>query len=122
MNLNTLTAFLADAAAAPTAAPGVDPNAAGRNSFLLIGYVIALGAMFYFVAIRPQQKRTRELNNLLQALKPGDKIVTTSGIVGTVVSVKDRTVALRSAETKLEVLKSAVSEITERGGGDSGES
>ena len=53
---------------------------------------------------------------MLKAMKAGDKVVTTGGVVGTVVSVKDRTISLRSAETKLEVLKSAISEITERSG------
>jgi preprotein translocase subunit YajC len=117
MNLKTLTAFIADAAA-----PSTDPNAAGRGGLLMGGYVVVLIAMFYFVAIRPQQKRAKELSNLLSGLRPGDKVVTGSGIVGVVVSVKDKTVALRSAETKLEVLKSAISEITERSGADSSES
>jgi preprotein translocase subunit YajC len=66
--------------------------------------------------IRPQSKKAKELAAKMNTLKPGDKIVTSSGIVGTVVAVKDRTVSMRSADTKLEVLKSAVSEITERAG------
>jgi preprotein translocase subunit YajC len=78
--------------------------------------------VFYFVFIRPQQKKSKELQNLLGSLKSGDKVVTTSGIVGTVVTVKDRTVSLRSSDTKLEVLKSAIAEITERGSSESTES
>ena len=53
---------------------------------------------------------------MLKTLKPGDKIVTTSGIIGVVLTIKDKTVSLRSADTKLEVLKSAVAEVTERSG------
>ncbi|MDB6035687.1 MAG: preprotein translocase, YajC subunit [Verrucomicrobiales bacterium] len=78
--------------------------------------------VFYFVFIRPQQRKSKELQNLLGSLKSGDKVVTSSGIVGTVVSVKDRTVSLRSSDTKIEVLKSAISEITERGSSESSES
>jgi len=53
---------------------------------------------------------------MMKTLKPGDKVTTSGGIIGTVVSVKDKSVSIRSVDTKFEVLKSAVSEITERGG------
>lgn len=112
MNLNLLPAILADAApAAPATGTQSAPNPTAQlmNSVLMIGGMIVI---FYFLIIRPQSKKTKELNNRLSQLKPGDKIVTSSGIVGTVVSIKDRTVSLRSAETKLEILKSAVADIT----------
>jgi len=51
---------------------------------------------------------------LLKTLKPGDKVVTSGGVLGVVISVKDRAVSIRSAEAKIEVLKSAVSEVLER--------
>ena len=50
----------------------------------------------------------------MKSIKAGDKVTTSSGIIGIVVTVKDRSVSIRSADTKLEVLKSAISEITER--------
>ena len=71
---------------------------------------------FYFAILRPQQKRQKALDVLMKSIKPGDRVTTSSGIIGTVVTVKDRSVAIRSADTKLEVLKSSVSEITEREG------
>ena len=83
----------------------------------MVGTFAVMGVMFYFVLIRPQQKKAKDHALLLKALRPGDKIVTSGGILGVVVSVKDKTVAIRSADTKLEVLKSAVSEITERAPG-----
>jgi preprotein translocase subunit YajC len=54
------------------------------------------------------------LEKTLKALRAGDKVVTSSGIVGVVLSIKDKTVSIRSAETKLEILKTAVAEVTER--------
>jgi preprotein translocase subunit YajC len=69
---------------------------------------------FYFAILRPQQKRQKAHAELMKGIKAGDKITTSGGIVGTVVTVKDRSVNIRSADTKLEVLKSAISEITER--------
>jgi preprotein translocase subunit YajC len=66
--------------------------------------------------IRPQSKKAKQHAEMLKAVRPGDKIVTSGGLIGIVVSVKERSLAIRSAETKLEVLKSAVTEITERSG------
>ena len=71
---------------------------------------------FYFAILRPQQKRQKQHDLLMKSIKAGDRVTTTSGIIGTVVTVKDKSVSLRSADTKLEVLKSAISEITEREG------
>ncbi len=78
--------------------------------------LLLIGVVFYFALIRPQQKRAKEHAHLIKSLKPGDKVVTSGGVVGVVITVKERTVSLRSADAKLEVLKSAVSEITERSG------
>src|ERR1700733_3806471 len=81
--------------------------------------VVPVAIMFialYFVLIRPQSRKAKEHAQLLKTIKPGDKVVTSGGVIGTAVNVKERTVSLRSADTKLEVLKSAVSEITDRTG------
>ncbi len=78
--------------------------------------LVPLGLMivvFYFLLIRPQQKQARQQDELRKALKKGDKIVTTGGILGTVVGVKDKSVSIRSDETKLEILKSAVAQVVE---------
>ena len=109
--LNTILAF-----APPPAQPGTAPNATG-NAVYTFGMFIIMGFMLYFVMIRPTQKKAKEHAALMAALKAGDKIVTSSGIVGIVISVKDKTVSIRSADAKLDILKSAVSEITEKAGG-----
>ena len=80
-----------------------------------------LVVVFYFVLIRPQQKKQKQHSELLKAVRAGDKVVTTGGIVGIVTSVKEKTLAIRSADAKFEVTKSAIAEITERSG-DSSES
>jgi preprotein translocase subunit YajC len=78
--------------------------------------LVLLIVVFYFVLIRPQQKKAKEHANLVQTVRAGDKVVTTAGIVGQVVTVKEKTVTIRSADTKMEVTKSAIAEITERSG------
>ena len=94
------------------------PNPTGQTLHLL-GMVVFFIVVMYFIMIRPQQKKAREHDQLLKSLKPKDKIVTSGGVVGIVVSVGERSVTIRSADTKLEVLKSAVTEITERSSSES---
>ena len=98
--------------------PGTQPNPTGQM-FQMLGMVVFFIVVMYFIMIRPQQKKAREHDQLLKSLKPKDKIVTSGGVVGIVVSVGERSVTIRSADTKLEVLKSAVTEITERSSGES---
>ena len=107
MHLNSLNAFLADATA-PAGGPPQNPIMAFLPMILLV-------VVFYFILIRPQQKRAKELAKLVDSIKSGDKVVTASGIVGVVITVKDKIVSLRSADAKLEVTKASISEILEAG-------
>lgn len=107
--------------APPPSPQGTAPNPTGQAMYTF-GMLALMGVMFYFVLIRPQQKKAKEHAALMKALKPGDKVLTSGGILATVITVKEKTVSLRSADSKLEVLKSAISEITERAGSASAES
>jgi preprotein translocase subunit YajC len=71
--------------------------------------------VFYFVVMRPQQKKAKTHAEMLKSVRRGDKIITTGGIVATVTNVTDKHVAVRSADTKLEITRAAIAEITERG-------
>lgn len=93
--------------------PGTAPNPTAQL-LQMLGTFAILGVIFYFLMIRPQQTKAKEHAALLRALKPGDKILTSGGILGVVIHVKEKSVSIRSADAKLEILKSAVSEITER--------
>jgi len=78
--------------------------------------LVLLVVVFYFALIRPQQKKQKQQAELLKAVRSGDKILTNSGIIATVVTVKDKSMTVRSADAKFEITKSAVAEITERSG------
>jgi len=95
--------------------PGTQPDPRGQALYT-VGMLVIMVVMFYFVLIRPQSKKAKEHAELLKTVKPGDKIVTSGGVVATVVSVKEKTLSIRSADSKFEVTKSAVTEITERSG------
>jgi preprotein translocase subunit YajC len=98
-------------------AMGPPPN--GQSSapwyVQLFPLLLMLFAM-YFILMMPQRKRAKEHEAMMKALKSGDKITTSGGIVGVVVTVKEKSLSIRSADAKLEILKSAVAEITERAG------
>lgn len=100
----------------PASPPGTTPNPTGQT-LQMVGMLAMMGFIFYFLLIRPQSKRAREHDTLMKTLRTGDKITTSSGIIGVVVGLKEKSISIRSADTKLEILKSAVTEITERGNG-----
>ena len=75
--------------------------------------LVLFGVVFYFILIRPQSQQRKKQAALLTALKAGDKVATASGIVGIVITVKDNTVSLRSADAKMEVTKASVTQILE---------
>jgi preprotein translocase subunit YajC len=68
--------------------------------------------IFYFLMIRPQQKRQKEVQKMLAAVKKGDRILTASGLYGTVAGVKDDVVVVQIADNvKVEMVKSAVTGV-----------
>lgn len=85
----------------------------GGSAFGIFVPMIIVFVIFYFLIIRPQQKRQRqaqqERDQMLEALKPGDKVVTTGGIFGTIVSIKGDNVQLKIAQAvSIEVMRSAI--------------
>ena len=93
-------AFLADAAA-PAAAPAGDPSqsAPGGGNMMMIGvYALFIGG-FYFLMIRPQQKKAKETARKQSELKTGDRVATSAGIIGKVVSIDDKSVTLQVSES-----------------------
>ncbi len=79
---------------------------------MLIIYVVAFIAIFYFMAIRPQQKQRKAHAALLSSLKKGDQVVTASGIYGTVKRVEDTVVVIEIARgVSIKIARNAVSQI-----------
>lgn len=75
----------------------------------LVPLVVMLG-IFYFLLIAPMRKRQKQQEQMIGGLKPGDRVLTTGGIYGTIVGIKDDRLTLRIADqVKVEVAKSSVS-------------
>jgi preprotein translocase subunit YajC len=78
--------------------------------------MVLMFVIMYFLIIRPQKLRQKELEARIAQVKTGDKIVTTSGIHGRVTNVKDKTIKVKvDTNTKLEFEKTAVASIVPKG-------
>lgn len=87
------------------------PNTANAASMLTMLIPLALIVVFfYFFIIRPEKKRTKEMQSMLENIQVADEIITNGGIIGRVLSVKEDTILIEtgSDRTKIRILKSAV--------------
>ena len=82
---------------------------AGMSSSLIM--MVAMIAIFYFMLIRPENKRKKEAEQMRSTVKKGDKIVTIGGIVGTVVDVKENRIVIETSadQVRMELEKWAIS-------------
>lgn len=91
------------------------PNATGS----MISTVVMFGAVFvifYFMLIRPQNKKQKAMRKMIEAVKKGDKVVTIGGIHGLIHSVKDHSVIIKVDDsTKMEFSKSAIASVDPQG-------
>ncbi len=106
----TFTALIAQEPA-PAAPAGKPPE---QPFYLTMPFMIAMLGLFFLVVILPQSRRQkREAKKLLENLKPGTKVITSSGIVGSIVKIKDggEEVIIRTEDTKMCVLKTAITRV-----------
>ena len=94
-----------------------------QGSGSMLPMLVIMGVLFYFMIIRPQQRQRRQHQEMLRAVKTGDKIMTGGGIIGMVTNVKDDTVIVRIADNvKVELSRSHISRVmpkqTEDGNGE----
>ena len=103
--------------------PVLQAQPAGGGEQLLFPLVTfgLIAAIMYFLIIRPQNKRQKEQQKMIDALKKGDRVATIGGIRGTIVGLKEDTVVLKVDDNvKLEFSRSSVSSVLEKkakGGG-----
>ena len=85
------------------------------QTVMLIGYFAFFIAVMYFLMIRPQQKQQKKRQALLNSLKVRDKVVTSGGILGKIVKVKDETVVVQIADkVEIEILKAGINSVENR--------
>lgn len=104
---------------APAGGAGASGPASVAPTLVTFGLVFAI---FYFLIIRPQNKRQKETKQMLSALKKGDRVVTIGGIRGTIFSLKEETVVLKVDDnTKIQFSRSAISSVVEKKAGEAKE-
>jgi preprotein translocase subunit YajC len=113
----------------PLFAQAAAPAAGGGMQALLLQF-LAIGAVWYFLWIRPQQKQRKQHQEAILALKKGDEVVTSGGLVGEVVFVKeslkdgqpvrtlDDRVTIRSGESKIVIERGRIAKISTAGGAE----
>ncbi len=94
--------------------PAPAPKQPEQPFYLQLPFMLAMFGLFFLVVILPQNRRkNREAKKMMENLKPGAKIITSSGIVGSVVKIKDGDieVVIRTEDTKMCVLKSTITTV-----------
>ena len=105
--------FISNVAAASTA----NGAAMGQpdSTFSLV-MIVAIFVLFYFMLIRPQNKRAKEHRNLVNQLKKGDEVVTSGGLIGKVSSLDEQMIKINIAEgVEVNVQRNAVSSVLPKG-------
>jgi preprotein translocase subunit YajC len=103
-----------DAVYAQAAAPAA-PSPQEQMLHMVAILAITVG-IFYFMIIRPQQKRQKETESMLSSIRKGDRVLTSGGIFGVVVGTKDDVVVLKVADdVKMEFSRSSIVQVKERG-------
>ena len=93
------------------ASTGTTPATGGMGSTVLM--IVLMIAIFYFLMIRPENKRKKQAEEMRSSLKKGDWLTTIGGVYGRVVAITDRTVVIETSEdrVRVEFLKSAIGQV-----------
>jgi preprotein translocase subunit YajC len=87
------------------------------SSILSIGGIVLIFVIMYFLMIRPQRKKEKQITQMRNSLKVGDKIVTIGGFKGQIVTIKEKdealVVAMGADKVKMEVMRWAISRVDE---------
>ena len=100
----TSAAAEATGTAAGTEGAAVEQVSTGAAIIQMALPIVLMIAVFYFLLIRPQKKKDKKVKEMLNALKPGDRVTTIGGIYGTIVSIKDDTVTLAVGSQRSEMV------------------
>ena len=89
---------------------------AGGNEFMSLLPMVGIFVVFYFLLIRPQQKRSKEQKALIEAVQKGDEVVTAGGMVGKVVKLDDNYITLLvGGSTEIAFQRNAVTALLPKG-------
>ncbi len=97
------------------ATPPAGQGQSQGGGMLMIGYMVIIFALFYFMMIRPQMKKEKERKKLIAEIKTGDRILFCGGMIGTVANVKDQTFTVKVADNvKVDIARGAVIRVLQK--------
>ncbi len=113
LTLLGLTLYAPPGEAAPT--PADTATGAGGFSGIII-WLLIMVALFYFMIILPQRRRTKNFNEMMSKLKEGDRVVTAGGIVAKVITIKGDSIRIRSGNNaELDVTRRSIAAVIGKG-------
>ncbi len=87
------------------------PGASGLGGYTQIFIIIGMFVIIYLVLFLPESNRRKKLKQQISQMKPGDKVLTNSGIYGTIDFISEKSIYIKSLESKLEVAKESIAAI-----------
>ena len=97
---------------APEGADGAAPAAPPKQGgFGMLVTMLVIFGIFYFMMIRPQQRKEKERRKMIEELRAGAKVVFGNGLIGTIAEANERTFRIRTAEGEIEVLRGSVTDV-----------
>ena len=112
--MNTMLDFV-------TIGMGGTPGGAGaqgaqqQSPYMMIGWVVIMLALFYFLLIRPQQRKEKERRNLIGSIKTGDRVIFGGGLIGIVTNIKEHIFTVKIADNiKIDVLRAVVTRVIQK--------
>lgn len=82
---------------------------------MMIGWLVIMVGLFYFMLIRPQQRKEKERRALIASVKSGDRVIFGGGLIGIVANVKENVLVVKVAEnTKLDVLRASITRVIQK--------
>jgi preprotein translocase subunit YajC len=88
------------------------PREGGSSSMIFLMQMVAIGAIFYFLLIRPQRKEQARHRTMIEKLQKGDEVVTNGGIIGTVVHTQDDRITVKTGEnTRVVVQRGRIAQV-----------
>ncbi len=109
-----MSLFINDAlAAAPAAGTAASPAGGGLDLLFMVAF---FGAIMYFMIIRPQQKRAKEHRKMIEALRKGDEVATSGGLLGVVTATGDDIITIEIADgVEIKVQPQAITAVLPKG-------
>lgn len=105
--------FISDAAAAGATAAGQAPQ---PNSAFSLVMILSIFVLFYFMILRPQQKRAKEHRGMINELKKGDEVITSGGILGKIVDLNEQYMKIAIADgVEINMQRGAIAAVLPKG-------